>query len=259
LKTKVCIFCVYIGKLPINISHWIISAKFNKNYDWYIFTNDIDRVKVDKNIKFIPISLSSYIDDIKNKLNVEEVNIQTLNRVADFKVMYGHLFEDIAKNYDWWGWTDLDVMYGNFDEFLNDEVYSSNEIIGYISNSGILFGPFCLLSNNLKKLYTEVDDYKKMLSNGNPSFRQHASLIEEIALGRIIKQKNIKVYMQTKDKEILIKNEADRYPLIWDNGNLILKNLNSKNFMKNTIVVHLKKNFKGIESLNTDKTKFIIL
>lgn len=260
MKTKVCIFSVYIGELPKYINYWKISAKFNKDYDWYVFTDSVKETTKEENITFIPIDLNKLINLVNLKLKTPEIKIQTLNRIADFKVMYADIFENISEQYDWWGWTDLDVIYGNFNEFLNDDIFSRYEIIGYISdNTKRLFGPFCLFSNKLKKLYTDITDYKKLISNGNMFYRNCACLIDEKGIYETIKEKNIKVFMKTNSNEYIIKNYKKRYPMFWNAGTLTLGNRDVEDYMKNTIIVHLKQDFKSIEDLDLNIPKFVLL
>ena len=50
-------------------------------------------------------------------------------RLSFFKPIYGELFSDILIGYDFWGYCDIDLFFGNIRTFLTDEVLSQHDKI----------------------------------------------------------------------------------------------------------------------------------
>lgn len=114
---KIAIICPYFGKLPLNINVTINSMKNNNFIDWYILTDDNYLFEYD-NIFFIKYTFNQMRDLISNKIGTSLYNPYKL---CDYKVTYGYLFEEILKKYDFWGYCDLDIIFGDLSKIFNSE------------------------------------------------------------------------------------------------------------------------------------------
>ena len=59
------------------------------------------------------------LDDIYNKAEkiIGKIETRFYYKLCDLRVIYGEMFREELRDYDYWGWGDLDVMYGNFENF----------------------------------------------------------------------------------------------------------------------------------------------
>ena len=124
-KINICIINAYFGKLPNYFSLWLKSASFNPNIDFYVFGNCIYDDRLPDNVKMYHIEL----EDIKKKATEilgMEAALETPYKLCDYKVLYGLLFEEYIKNYDYWGQCDLDLIWGNL-----EKCFVENRIIDY--------------------------------------------------------------------------------------------------------------------------------
>jgi hypothetical protein len=164
---KAALISVYFGKFPYYFELTKKSAKFNKDFKWLIFTDQVKKRTVEGNLEFLPYNLDSLNKDVA-ALFKENLHISTNEMVCDTKVLWGELFHKYTKPFPWYGFTDLDCIYGDFDYFLPDEAFENYELITYRMSDGSLHGPLTLFKNTAKmrKLYTEIPDLKGMLSQG---------------------------------------------------------------------------------------------
>jgi hypothetical protein len=148
------------------MDHFLAGCRFNTSIDWIIVT-DIEQIEdVAENIHFIKSDLDSINKLAYLKLGFP-VKIRTPYKICDFKPLYGLIFEDWLKKYDYWGYCDIDLILGRIEQFLSPDKLWEYDIIS--TYKGFLSGPFCLYRNTekLKKLFTYYPDYKSLLQNPN--------------------------------------------------------------------------------------------
>ncbi len=131
---RIAIITAYYGKFPGYYRAWLRSAQCNPDIDFYIVT-DLRVDRLPENIKTIPLSLDEFRTLIENKLG-RKVSLQRPYKICDYRPMYGVIFEDLLKNYDWWAYADMDVVFGNIRKFLdlyNIEEYERFMHLGHLS------------------------------------------------------------------------------------------------------------------------------
>ena len=52
-------------------------------------------------------------------------------KLCDYKQAYGYILRDYVKGYDFWGFGDLDLVYGDIRHFLNEDVLRHKFILGW--------------------------------------------------------------------------------------------------------------------------------
>ena len=243
---KIKVISVYIGKFPSYFETVRKSMKYNHDVDWCIYTDTVTVETVDDNLKLIPYSLKEYNDTLSKILNMN-VNILKPYKIADTKPLYALAFPHELDGYDWWGFCDLDVIFGNIRRFLTDDVLNENEIITYVTNS-TLHGPFSLFKNRKDIIESALCiDYANTI---NGEFVN----VDEIDFFRIIKEKGFKicegVFNENNKLVPFIRYGKRRTPARWVNGELLLdtylEDYNHKTFgpYKNeTMLIHVRKNY----------------
>lgn len=85
------------------------------------------------------------------------------NAACDYRPAYGELFQDLYRGYDWWGWVDLDVMFGDVDgllpPLLTEDVCAVNFKEEYLSGCLALFRNDPIVT----RLYRESPNHKEIL------------------------------------------------------------------------------------------------
>ncbi|MHA1757075.1 MAG: DUF6625 family protein, partial [Promethearchaeota archaeon] len=114
--------------------------------------------------KIINTSLNAIDNLITEKLGIQ-VNIKYPFKLCDFRPAYGLIFSDYIKNYDFWGYGDLDLIYGNIKYFITDQILADYDIIS--NHPDFITGHFCILKNKqfINELFKEGDYYKAAFMN----------------------------------------------------------------------------------------------
>lgn len=180
--------CPYFGKLPKNFQLWLDTCKYNSTINWLIFTDDKDTYDYPINVKVIYLSFEELRKKIQSKFDFT-ISLEKPYKLCDFKPAYGYIFSDFIIGFDFWGHCDMDVFFGNIRKFLNNQILSNYEKIGYQGHSTIYLNNDIV--NSRFKTITNKFNYKDIFSS-NKNFA-----FDEIGMDDIYLNLNIKVYQET--------------------------------------------------------------
>ena len=240
---SICYIIPYFGKLPQNFQLWLQSCSKNETVNWIIFTDDATKYKYPQNVKVIYTKFSNIKNLIQSKFDFK-VNIDTYWRLSFFKPAYREIFQEYIKNYDFWGYCDIDLMWGNIRKFITDDILDNYERIGFQGHS-TLFKNIKEVNERYKVIVPNKVNYIDVFSgNVNYSF-------DENGMDNIYKKLGLEYYKETNfahlskydygfvlkylPKEDYYKNF--RQVFIWNDGNLYRyyidrkKNINKEEFM----------------------------
>ena len=127
---RIALLSPFFGeKFPANFPVLLNSLKNNPKIKFVIPT-DIDFSMVDNisNVQFVKISFPA----LKHKIDLMlgyHANLVSPYKLVDFKPTYGVLFSEYLKDSDWWGYFDMDIVFGNISRFLTDDLLESYDRI----------------------------------------------------------------------------------------------------------------------------------
>lgn len=139
---SICYIVPYFGRLPENFQIWLLGCKYNPTIDWIIYTDDNRCFDYPKNVKVQYCSFEEMKKRIQSFYDFE-VDLSRPWRLALMKPAYGEIFSDDLKGYDFWGYCDIDLMWGDIRKFYTEEILNNYERIGFQGHS-------TLFPNNIK-------------------------------------------------------------------------------------------------------------
>ena len=152
------------GNYPWYFPYFLHSCRYNPNIDFLIFTSITDtKIELPPNVKTIPYSLKQFKTETSKKLGFK-VTVESGYKLCDFKPAYGYVFSDYIKDYDFWGYCDIDLIFGNIRTFMTDELLNEYDIIS--ARHDYLTGCFALYRNNpeMRELFKQSKDYRKVFT-----------------------------------------------------------------------------------------------
>ena len=241
-KNKIAIICPYFGKLPLNVKYTLESMKRNTFIDWIIFTDDNISNYSFTNIKFIKYSFKEIEKLIYNKVGTV---IKNVYKLCDYKIVYGKIFEDYLKGYEFWGYCDLDMVFGDLDAYLN-----KNNLLSQYDKIFDL-GHFSIIRNDeyLNKLYMHYNNYKKIL-NSEYIYVLDESYPNHLSINEIMENENFNLYRNREcfsDIKIryrnfyTLENEKSKYTYFYFNKGKLYKKSLTEDFQKEILYVHFQK------------------
>tara|TARA_R110000851_G_scaffold327830_1_gene497804 strand:- start:18046 stop:18990 length:945 start_codon:yes stop_codon:yes gene_type:complete len=224
---KSIIFIIpFFGKWPIWFDAHLLSIKANPTVQWLFYTDCNIPDKHPPNCTFVNTTLQDMEVLFTKKIGVP-IKIDKPYKLCDLKPSYGHVFEDAIRNFDFWGFTDIDIIWGNIRKDITPEVLIDFDIIS--SRKDLISGHFNIFRNvdTINKLYQKNDWYK--IAYINPQMKRFCEGTFSEITNEAIKEDLIKV----KWDKILCNQENGRdshqeYYLdrwLWKDGKILeLKN-----------------------------------
>lgn len=234
---SIALLTCWYGEYPWYFPYFIKSCVHNPTVDFIILTDNKNTIpEKPENVKIIYKTLEEFKANSTAKLGFI-VAIDTPYKLCDFKPAYGFLFPEIIAPYDFWGYGDIDMVYGDIRGFITAELLDNYDIIN--PREDITMGTFCLYRNNnqMNTLFMQSRDFKEVFSNPEHyCFDECNFLFTELASGNSILDYHRHIQSMTflavkgnNDGDfraffdrIIIQGMSD--VIRWDNGKIIFNN-----------------------------------
>lgn len=164
MKYKVALVIPYFGSWPEWIELYFYSCGRNPMVD-FIFYTDCPLPKHQyKNTIFHQCSYEEYSQLISKSLCIN-YQCRKPYKLTDLKPFIGVIHEQELKKYDFWGFGDLDLVYGNLSMLVNDEMLERYDLI--TTHNYHIAGHFCLCRNNnyFRGLCFKIKDWRQKMES----------------------------------------------------------------------------------------------
>jgi hypothetical protein len=218
---KISIIIPYFGSWPKWFNVFLKTCKYNTTIDWFFFTNCEKPNNAPENTHFVKMTMEEFEKKSSKKTGVN-VDIKRGYKICDFRPAFGDIFEGYIRKYDFWGWGDIDVVYGNLKSILTPYRLNKYSIISVrrYRTAGVL----SVLKNSsyMKKLYRKSPDYEKVFSSEKGFAFDEAGKFKNrrvFSFTDVVKNQNINYHFW--DHTITDKNkEKENLDLYWKDGRL---------------------------------------
>lgn len=124
----------YFGKFPNYFQLFLESCAYNYSVNWTIFTDCTEKYDIPQNVQIVYMTFYDVQQRIKHSFDFNTV-IDSVHKLCEYKPAYGYLFPEYIKGFDYWGYGDIDLIYGDIRKFLSDEVLEYDKIfqLGHFS------------------------------------------------------------------------------------------------------------------------------
>lgn len=230
---KALIIVPYYGKLPPYFSMWIKTCKNNSQLNWLIVSDDENKhieKELPPNVSFLSISFTSLKQRVEGLIGFEFEHF-TPYRLCDCRPLFGMLFESQIENYDFWGWCDMDLLFGDLSKYLiterlshNDKIYTNGHLSLVKNSEKVRFITRDMLNdekviNIFKSKYPEGFDeryFNVILKNSKLEIFDEKECIDinpRFYEFRNVNKNNDKVKVQYKNGKIL-DDYNNEYPYV---------------------------------------------
>lgn len=162
----------YFGPLPNYFQLWLNSCGYNPSFHWLLITDqDISSYSVPKNV-FVKTSNLEEVKNIFETYLKQKINLKTAYKLCDYRPVFWILLDFHKIEYNFWGYCDTDVIFGNLSKFITEEILTShhkifnNGHLSLFSADEIIKHAFLLLGS--KKSWHEI-----MKTEENFGFDEH--------------------------------------------------------------------------------------
>ncbi|TVP75361.1 MAG: hypothetical protein EA353_14105 [Puniceicoccaceae bacterium] len=160
---KAAIIIVWFGPFPPWFSAFLVSCSRVHCVDWHIFHDHPLEFSVPEQVILHDYSPEEFQSAVTARLGWNGKAIEPY-KLCDFRPAFGVLFEEYIENYDYFGWGDLDVVFGNVDQFLYG-IIDRWDVISF--SDDVPSNHFILIRNTERhrNLYRQIKDYPSLLQS----------------------------------------------------------------------------------------------
>lgn len=166
---KIALIIPYFGKFPDWMDLYLFSCSQNEFIDFHYFTDCPIPDKIYKNTIFHQISFDEYINKIKHNLHI---NLGGHNKcepykLCDVKPFLGVIHHEFISKYDWWGWGDIDVIYGDLSLLLTPKRLNKYDLI--TTHIKCISGHFTIVRSrsDFCNIATKIPQWKTLLEDSD--------------------------------------------------------------------------------------------
>ena len=153
----------YFGHFPNYFDFWLSSCANNPTINWIIFSDCKDVHDYPSNVKLVNVTFEQLRERIQSRFDFP-ISLEKPFKFCDFRPAYGELFADYIGDYDFWGFCDVDLVWGDIRAFLTDEILDKYVKIG-------MYGHCCLIRNDerfnkmYRQCYPDIPNYRQVFSS----------------------------------------------------------------------------------------------
>jgi hypothetical protein len=168
-NSSIALVICYFGNLPNYFGLTLKTMAANSSIDWILLGDTPERINCPNNVQRIHMTFPEFLKRIEMAGNTE-VKVNSVYDIYNFKITYGLAFSDYLSRYDYWGYTDLDILFGDLRTYLPEEILSNFDRIHCRGHLSILRNS--LEVNSAFKLPTPgcIDYRKQFIDQSNGQF-----------------------------------------------------------------------------------------
>lgn len=154
----VCFVVVWFGPWPPWMPFFLLSCNRNPEFHWLIWSDCATAPPCPVNVSIRSLSRMDFERRVSEALDAD-FHLAAGYKLCDLKPAYGDLFSRELEHWGFWGYVDLDVVYGTLAAFITPSDLEESDIL--TSANQILAGHFTILRNTpaLRRLYRQCPEY----------------------------------------------------------------------------------------------------
>ena len=166
---RVALILPYFGTMPNYFPLWLKTAGHNPDFTFMIFTDcDMTGFNLPDNVQVHSMTLEKVRSLIAPHFDFDFI-LDRPYKLCDYKPIYGLIFQDWINGYDFWGYCDPDIIWGNLRNFLTDDELNNYDRLGNR-------GPLCLYRNTEKSLTFALNKMPGYLISYRDVYRSRTSM-----------------------------------------------------------------------------------
>ncbi|ANQ86737.1 DUF6625 family protein [Azoarcus olearius] len=181
---SLCFVIPYFGQWPFWMPFFLASCRANPSVDWLLFSDCGELPDCPPNVRVIATSYADYCNRVSARLGID-FHPANPYKLCDLKPALGYIHEAELAGYDFWGFGDIDLVWGDLRAYFTAERLAGKDL--YATHARRVSGHCCLLRNtaDMRELFRRMPNWQQRLVDNV----HHA--LDEGAFSRIfIRRKN---------------------------------------------------------------------
>lgn len=178
MQHRIAMLIPYFGSWPAWVNFLIESCKWNRHIDWYFITDCPAPENKGQNVRLLSYNYVDYISYIREKLRIN-FRPKDAYKLCDIKPCLGFLHEAAIRDYDFFGFCDVDIIFGNIAKIYTDKLLAKSNVLS--THPHVVSGHFTLLRNTrrYREAFRAIKGWEELLE------RPHHIALDENRFTRI--------------------------------------------------------------------------
>jgi hypothetical protein len=163
MRPSLVVLVPYFGRWPEWIELFVESCKWNPTVRWRIFTDcDPPQNRAD-NVEYERLAFAEYKALVRERLGVA-FDPPEPYKLCDLRPALGAVHEREIREFDFFGYGDLDVVYGDLRRFYTDEVLAAHDVLS--THPDRISGHFAVFRNTpaMRHAYRRYRRHREILA-----------------------------------------------------------------------------------------------
>jgi hypothetical protein len=161
---SIVFICFYFGKFPEWFELYFETLRLNSTID-FVFYTDCDYEEYSShNVTFNKISYEDYVFKVIQKTGIDFTPANPY-KLCDFRPLLATIHNEDIKDYDFYGYADLDLIFGDIRSFYTDELLNKYDVF---STHAHTLSDHCVLFRNIDlniNMYNQIGGWAEKLSS----------------------------------------------------------------------------------------------
>jgi len=180
--------CPYFGRWPAWINFFVESCKWNRDVYWRLYTDCGAPENRAENVECVPMTFADYKALVSARLGIT-FDPENPYKLCDLRPALGFLHAQDAADFSFFGYGDLDVIYGDISRFYGGARLADFDVVS--AHWDRLSGHFAVFRNTpaLRHAFERIPDYRALLEmpqHSGVDERQYSRLFRETDSGRAL-------------------------------------------------------------------------
>ena len=162
----------YFGQWPFWMPLFLKSCEHNPDINWLLIGDCGEPDGLPANVRYRYSSFADYCDLVSERLGLS-FHPTNPYKLCDLKPAYGFIHQEDIQGYDFWGFGDLDLIYGDLRAYFTAEKLKRYDF--FSTHERRVSGHLCVMRNNehFRTLFWRIPDFHKRIED-----HQHHALDE---------------------------------------------------------------------------------
>lgn len=161
---RTAIVVSHFGAPPPWFPFFLASCEANPSFEWILYS-DFEVMGAPTNVTHEKLSLSDYVAMFEEKLGIDlSAARRDAYKICDMRPAIGYVLADRLAGYDYWGYGDLDVVYGDLAAHFGPQLGTFDVIS---THTYLLSGHLVFFRNTktLRGLFSALPDWRRLMSS----------------------------------------------------------------------------------------------
>ena len=114
----------YFGTTPTWMLYFLESCRHNPRFTWILYGNLQLQSQPPENVVVVPATIDDFVQRVRHRLKLA-IELPFPYKLCDFRACYGEIFQDLLSEYSYWGYCDIDLIFGDIAHFIDSNTWKN--------------------------------------------------------------------------------------------------------------------------------------